>query len=189
MAQSEENKSFDDYKSPKFDQEEYVGCFRDVIKMNFSEVEECYVYRTCISLPCCKTDQTPVILRKKDNTIESVSRKLSDEEIANMTDKRKLKTICSYALSVNDTAENSKVAAKSQYDKLKNQGKPKDELDVYADSRGRNIGKFKITPEVGLLTAFKNGHANLLIYEGVDIENYRVKDFVDTVDYENDADK
>lgn len=171
----------------KFDQEENIGSFRDVILSNFSEVNECYVYRTCQNLPCCKNDQTPLIVRKQNQQTGKIPRKYSNEELEKMSDQKKLKEVCHYALSVNDTAENSIENAKRMYRKLLSKGLSAEELNAYADSRGRYVGLFKITSDVGMMTGFDNGHANLLLYEGVNLEEHRIKDFHEIIDYENDT--
>lgn len=168
-----------------FEQEKYVGHFREVISENFREVEALYVYRTCQSLPCNQNDRTPVRLRNLDEQGNPISRVYSPEETQDWNDARKLKEVCHYALSCNDTPENAANAALAQYNKLRLSGKPQEILDTYADSRGRYIGRFLITPDVGMISDFKNGHANLLVYEGVDLESTRDSDFAVEIDYED----
>lgn len=36
-----------------------------------------------------------------------------------------------------------------------------------------------------MISDFKNGHANLLVYEGVDLESTRDSDFAVEIDYED----
>lgn len=170
--------------SKRFACEEQIGCFRDVITNNFNEVDEVWVYRSCQTLPLSEDDQLPRPIRQDKRNDNRISHKLTEEEVASLSDKEKLKIVGHYALSVNESAEHCKNAAIAQYQRLVKKGKRREELDSYVAERGEYVGLLKITPDVGMLSGFNEyGHANLLLYEGVNLEEYRDKNYVDKIGY------
>lgn len=159
-----------------FQYEKNISPFRKLLIEHFSERDVCFVYRTIQDIPTTKDDQRPRILRDR-NVGKSIARVYSVEEIDNMPFEKQLRAVGSFGLSVNDSPEAAIDSCLSTYQKLQDKGVPAESLESYKKERGSYVAKFKISTDVGIMTDFYNHHANLYLYDGVDLEDLRVKEF------------
>lgn len=97
----------------KYAFEQHFSQFKDMIGKGYAAPEnELIVYRTCISCPVTKVDQTPIRLRGKKG--DQLPRIYTDEELSELSEDDILKEIGHYALSFNDSPESCEQAAKLQ---------------------------------------------------------------------------
>ncbi len=143
----------------------------DYIEANYCESSLC-VFRSTISSPPTEKDSTPQSKRDEAGKGQDLDMILTQEEVELMTDKDKKEYVGNLAISVFNSKEK---AEKSAIDFVRHVAKfSYEEAEVYLNERrGAFIVKMQLSPDVGLLeNRFnKKGHANLLLYEGVDIKN------------------
>lgn len=162
---------------------EYFYQFEEVIEKRFFQNEEMTLYRTCQSVPCSEDDKQARIFWMK-NGQEPVVQVYSEEELEMMDDDTKYHLVTKGALSFNTSPEAAIASAKAQDEKLKHERGGKKKSATYRAKRGYNVSKFDFPAGIGLVSETKYEHLNLITYRGVDIEDYRDKDFEDTVDYD-----
>lgn len=156
----------------------------DVIEKYYSEVDT-YAYRTVITIPPAELDMMPQKFRPKEYNPARVRSEVTKEFLDKKGESYKKRYVAEHALSVNKTEEDCLEALRKSYRNVKERA-GKDEADEYMQQkRGCYIAKIHITPQTGLMEEFDDkGHANLLLYEGVTIEelydmdyNYRKADY------------
>ncbi len=162
MAYTENNR--------KLRYEAELNPFMDFIEANYSESSLC-VFRSTLSDPPTEKDSTPQSKRSETERGEELELTLTKEDVEGMTDDEKKLYVGSLAISVFRSEEK---AQKNVFDMVKHIAKnfsPDEALAYLQDKRGPYIVKLQLSPDVGLLeNRFnKKGHANLLLYEGVDI--------------------
>lgn len=185
MSEIEKSEEKSISKEREFDQEHRVGVFRKTIFKNYKEIsEEIVAYRTVKLYPISTVDQLPLLARREKEGGQKVERHYSTEEIEQMSEIKIIKEIGHYAISINDSPENCEASAIKNFQRLRDNGATEEELQAYIEQRGEYIAKIRLTKECGLVTEFnKNGHANLLPYKDVILEEYRDKNFYHKINY------
>lgn len=168
-------------RSRGFKEEEYLAPFADHLALLGKDIpadETVEVYRTQHVIPVDEFGQTPNALRARKGTGRRISRKYSPDEVAALTPVERTKAVGKFGLSCNSSEEAAEASFMEGYKKLLDNGASEDELNEYVARRGEHICKFIITSDVGLLTEFRHNHANLYLYEGVDLESCRDKSYI-----------
>lgn len=147
--------------------------------------ETLVVYRTQDQIPVDDYGQQPRPLRKFGGN--AVNQRLTEEEVRSLPHKKRERIMGEWGLSCNDTEESARKNFLYTYESLKRKGASDEDLDSFVKERGKHICRYEITRETGLITPFdEHGHANLYLYEGVNLETLRDKEYnFKTIDYKN----
>lgn len=148
---------------------EYLVPFSEHIYKNYKPIEE-NVFRTFCTWPGTEHDLTPQIFREEAIHQNGVPPVLTQEEADSLSEKRKSQYVSKLVLSVNNSPEAAISSAKDTYQRLKEK-KSTDELENWKKQRGSIVVEIKSDSAVGLISEFSNNHANLLLYEGVELES------------------
>ena len=102
----------------------------------------------------------------------------TEEELDLMTESDKKKEVGHDAISVHDTEEREIKEARRAETSFPKKHTPEEAIAHQETARGRYVMKLHITPETGLISrTFHNGHGNVLLREGVKIEDILAKDY------------
>ena len=176
-------------KSPrKLKESEFLEPFMEYLEpacINIKPGKDLVIYRTQDEIPVDEYGQMP--RAKRNSLANSINRKLSKEEVEALSDKQREKFIGEWGLSCNISEEAARQSFLYTYKSKEERGASKEDLESYVHERGRYICRYIITEETGLITPFdKKGHANLYLYEGVNLENYRDKVYnFKTIEYKS----
>lgn len=148
----------------------------DYIQASYSESTVC-VFRSVISVPPTEVDATPQSKRLVPERGDELDLPLTQEDVEEMTEAEKKEFVADLAISVFVSKEK---AEKNVINMVRHIAKASshNEAKVYLEEkRGAYIVKVQLSPEVGMLeNRFnKKGHANLLLYEDVDIKDHIVE--------------
>lgn len=154
--------------------------------VNIKLGESLVIYRTQDEIPVDDYGQSPRPRRKMGGN--AINQRLTEEEIKALPQKKREKIMGEWGLSCNNTEEAALQSFLFTYQRLEKRGASKEDLESFVHDRGRFICRYKITNETGLITPFDaHGHANLYLYEGVNLEDYRDKEYNYTpIDYQKD---
>ena len=177
------------HKTPKLKDDEILNPFLEYLEpacMTIKPGESLMVYRTQDIIPVDEYGEWPRPRRRYGE--DAVKQKVSPEEVAAMTPKKRDKIMGEWGLSCNDSEESAIQGFLHTYRRLKQKGASEEDLAAFAKERGIHICRYIITEETGLITHFdEHGHANLYLYEGVFLENLRDKEYnFKTIDYQSD---
>lgn len=168
------------HKHYEFKEEEYIAPFLNHLELISQDIaidEPLVVYRTQHIIPVDEYGQTPNILRARKGIGRRTSRKYSKEEVENLTPEQRTSAIGKFGLSCNSSEEAAEASFIAGYKKLKQNGASEKELEEYIIRRGENICKYIITKDAALVTKFRNEHANIYLYRGVELEDCRDKSY------------
>lgn len=176
----------------KLKYESHLGPFRKYLKptcIDLKPGDVLVVYRTFDIVPVDDYGQTPRALRPPVK--EAVNRELTDEEVDTLSDNQRSRYMGEWGLSCNATEKDAIDSWLFTYNKLKRKGADVADLDAYCHERGKTLCRFNITTEIGMLTQFdEHGHSNLYLYEGVNLEDCRDKEYnYNILNYEEDDNK
>lgn len=173
-------------KSRRLQDETHLAPFRKKVLDGFVGREDCQVYRTVKDIPTGIEDQTPRDLRKHQVPGSALARIFTEEEVMSMSYDRALRAVGKFGLSVNDSADAAIRSCCATYRKLKDRGADPTELDRYKDSRGEFVVRLNIDSDKALMSEFKNHHANIFLYDGVNLNELIDSEFNPIkIDYEN----
>ena len=177
--------------TPKLKDEEILGAFMEYLVPTCIDIkpgENLIVYRTQDIIPVDDYGQAPRPRRKFGEN--AINRKLSNEEVQALSPKKREKILGDWGLSCNDSEEAARQSFLYTYKSLKQKGATQEELEAYVHDRGQYICRFILTNEVGLVTAAdEHEHRNIYLYEGVNLENFRDKEYnYTTIDYQQNED-
>ena len=166
----------DDSNTRKLKYEAELNPLMDFIQMEYCESSLC-VFRSVLSVPPTEIDSTPQSKRLMEFRPEELDLTLTKEEVDLMTDDEKKEYVGNLAISVFKSKEK---AEKNVKDFVKHIAKSysQEEAKAYLEERrGSYLAMLQLSPDIGLLEKKfnKRGHANLLIYEDVDISDYIVE--------------
>lgn len=127
------------------------------------------VFRTVRSNPPTEEDLVPL---KYQNVHEekSASIELSQELVDMLSESKKEREVSIRALSVNDTLETSIEKARESYKLFVAKGHTQEEIEAYKKKRGTFVTKLRITPDVGIITRFFDGHADVILYSDTELK-------------------
>ena len=177
--------------APKLKDDEILRPFMEYLEpacINIRPGESLIVYRTQDLVPVDEYGQSPRPRRKFGE--EALKQKLTDEEVRALTPKKREKIMGDWGLSCNDSEESARKSFLYTYQKHESKGASKEDLEAFVHERGIHICRYSITVDTGIITPFdEHGHANLYLYEGVNIESCRDKEYnYTTIDYQSDED-
>lgn len=164
----------------KFKEEIYLAPFLEhlgLICQTIEPNEPLVVYRTQHIIPVDEFGQTPNALRSRKGTGRRVSRIYTQEEVHNLSSEERSKAVGKYGLSCNPTEEAAEASFLEGYKKLLANDASQEEIDEYVRKRGEYICRFIITGEAALVTKFHKNHANIYLYDGVNLEDCRDKTY------------
>lgn len=177
--------------APKLKYDEILRPFLEYLEptcINFKPGEELIVYRTQDQIPVDDYGEAPRPRRKYGDDV--IKQKLTQEEVRALSPKKREKIMGEWGLSCNDSEESARKNFRYTYESLKQKGASEEDLKSFTIERGIHICRYIISGKVGLITPFdKHGHANLYLYEGVNLETLRDKEYnYKTIDYQTDED-
>jgi hypothetical protein len=174
--------------NPKLRYHETLDLFQDVIDRYYYE-DTIDVYRTVSTAPPTERDVIPQKFRNTDSAVKNLEIEYTEEDLEGFTDAEKREEVGHYAISVNRSPEKCEKEARRAYRKFK-ATHTAERAEEYKQSRGPYIAKFHIQPQHGKISKFdKKGHANFLLYEGVNLDDVWDPNFPLTyIDYDNDPD-
>ena len=164
----------DNRKKLKYESE--LDPFMDFIQTEYCESTLC-VFRSVLSVPPTEIDSTPQSKRLLDFIPNEFDLQLTKEEVKLMTDGERREYVGNLAISVFKSKDK---AQKNVREFVKHIAKSysHEEAKVYLEERrGPYVVQLQLSPDVGLLEKKfnKKGHANLLLYEDVDIKDHIVE--------------
>lgn len=140
--------------------------FPDIIEANFAyKFGAQIVYRTVRNNPPEESDFIPLTYQEVSG-VKKVEVALSQTLVDKMSGPRKYNAVSDRALSINDTLEHSIEKARESYQRFLAKGHTPEEAEAYKQKRGTFVTKLRITPDLGIVTRFTDGHAEFLPYEG-----------------------
>ena len=153
--------------------------FGDVIGKEFKfDFDEMYVYRTSLTTPPTDIDTLPKHRRDELTMGKPYEFEYTPEEIAEMDYEEKKGLVTKEGMSVHQTLSKAISEAKRAYRKQKERlGEEAGERFIV--ERGSFIMRLRINNKVGLISDFHRTtkHANVLLKEGVTIEDILDKEF------------
>ena len=166
----------DDSNKRKLKYESELNPLMDFIQTEYCESSLC-VFRSVLSVPSTEIDSTPQSKRLMEFRAEELDFQLTKEDVDIMTDEEKKEYVGNLAISVFKSKEK---AEKNVKDFVKHIAKSysQEEAKAYLEERrGRYVAMLQLSPDIGLLEKNfnKRGHANLLLYEDVDINSHIVE--------------
>ena len=189
-----------DHNKRKLKYESELNPLIDFIQTEYCESSLC-VFRSVLSVPPTEIDSTPQSKRLLDFRPEEFDLQLAKEDVDLMTDGEKREYVGNLAISVFKSKEK---AEKNVKDFVRHIARSysQEEAKVYLEERrGPYVVQLQLSSDVGLLERKfnKKGHANLLLYEDVDIKDHivevyppiRFEEIISTIKNEgtNDGDK
>lgn len=165
-----------DINKRKLKYESELNPFMDFIQSEYCESSLC-VFRSVLSIPPTEIDSTPQSKRLLDFRTDELDIQLSKEDVDLMTDEERKEYVGNLAISV---FKSSDKAQKNVREFVRHIAKSysNEEAKAYLEERrGPYVVRLQLSPEVGLLEKKfnKKGHANLLLYEDVDIKDHIVE--------------
>lgn len=150
--------------------------------------ESIIVYRTQSHVPVDEYGQLPRPRRKYGDA--AILQKLTKNEVDALPQKKRERIMAEWGLSCNNTEDAAQASFINTYKKLQKRGASKEDLEAFVQDRGNLICRYILTCDAGIITAFDDtGHANFYLYEGVELEAYRDKNYgFTTIDYQNEED-
>lgn len=178
-------------KTPKLKEDEVLEPFLEYLEpacIKLRPGDELIIYRTQGEVPVDDFGQAPRPRRRQGD--KAIKQKFTKEEVKSLPPQKRDRFIGESGLSCNDSEESARRSFLSTYKKLKEKGASEEDLKAFASERGIYICRYKFTGEHGLITPFnRNGHANLYLYEGVNLESLRDKEYnFKTIEYQTDED-
>lgn len=173
----------------RFKYDDLLGKVPHVVDKYYSEMD-IYVYRTAVNNPPTDFDITPNRRRTEGTQGKAFEFQYTEEDLAFFTEKELKIEIGHDGVSVHQTLEKAISEAKryvTGYAKKHTQ----EEVDYYKyHQRGVNVMRLHLVPSLGVISGFdKNRHANILLYEGVKIEDLWDPSFeIVTFNYDNNED-
>lgn len=163
-----------DRKKLRYEKE--LSPFSDYIDTHYSE-SDLTVFRNTLTNPPSPDDSIPQIKRDMEGHSSELELEFTEEEVAEMTEQDKKDFVAERAISVFKTAEKCRASVKDIVRHIFRKSSYDEALFYLQNRRGPYIEEIKLTEDVGLLECRfnKKGHANLLLYEGVDIRDYTVR--------------
>ena len=145
----------------------FEGTIKD--KYKFKEVE---VFRTVRTNPPTDEDLIPLHYQHV-NSLEFFPLEITQDIVDALSDEEKGREVGHRALSMIKTSEKCiKEARRALRSYIENKKPSHEAIEDYKKKRGMYVAKFKITPNIGLITDFHKGtHAQVLLYEDVKIED------------------
>lgn len=154
-----------------------LALFHDTISTYYSE-RMVDVYRTVMTNPPTDDDLVPQRYRHKSSTeINEMLIEYTEEDVAELSDKEKRDEVSGDAISVNTSPEKCRASALNTYRTVKRKY-PAPIPDEFKANRGPFVIRLNIRPEYGILSKPKKGHINLLLREGVHIEDIWDKNYI-----------
>lgn len=163
---------------------ETLDNFSDIIEEHFYECEV-DVYRTSVSNPPSDFDITPRRRRNAGEQGQELPFAYTQEEIGLMDYDMKKAEVGQDAISVHKTEQNEIKEAKRSAAKFEKKHSPEETEYYKYHQRGAFVMKLHITPDKALVSKKfhrTTGHGNILLREGVTIEDlldksYEIKPF------------
>lgn len=149
---------------------QYLNPFSAYIDKNFKELES-PPFRTFCTVPGTEIDITPQVMRNSENRPARVPPILTKDEADALPEEKKKRFVESLALSVNDSPQYAIESARQTHRRLIEKGKPHDEIERWKKERGCFVVELNISQRLGLISDFINHHANLLLYDDVDVKD------------------
>lgn len=157
------------------------------LKVASREIDSLYhpadvkVYRTFVSKPPTDIDIQPQALREGDDGA-IVESGLSQETYDSLKIKQKLEYLSKRSLSVNDTKETAIASGRKTYKSVaKRYGE--DAADLFMkEERGTYVGGIVLKPHQAKITAFKKGHAEVILSQDMKPEDIEI--FEELTEYE-----
>lgn len=169
---------------------EVLDPFLDVIDEFYYECD-IEVYRTAVNNPPTEFDITPKIHRFEGTQGKELPFAYTQEDIDSMEVEEKRIEVGHHAISVHKTeAKEIKEARRSAVSFEKNHSEEETE-DYKYNQRGTYVMKLHITPDKALVSRTfhsSTGHANVLLREGVKIEDLLVEEY-EIKEFKYDDDK
>lgn len=143
------------------------------------------VYRTFISKPPVDLDLQPQALRK-DEDGELVESGLTQEAYDALNKKKKKEYMAKRSLSVNDSKEAAVASAVKTYNSVAERfGEEAADLFMEHD-RGTYVGGIVLKPHQAKITAFKGGHANVILSQDVKPEDIEIFEELTKYEYKEE---
>lgn len=161
----------------KFKYEEELKPFKPFIYEHYKPLNG-VVYRNFLSDPPTEKDFTPQSKRPSDDQPPPKPLPITDEQVANMPDRRKAKYVGARALSVYQSLEACVSSTMFWVNKIAQNYSVTEAVAYLNEKRGNIIYAVRITEDMGVIeNEFdKTGHANFLPYESVEWNEAVIRD-------------
>lgn len=164
--------------------EELIVAKREIAELYHPAIDV-KVYRTFVDNPPSEIDTTARAFRDRDEGAV-VAGGLSQEAYDKLKRKKRIDYISDRSLSVNDSREAAEVSGKKTY-----QGVACRFDEEYAEAfleneRGTYIGGVILREGQAIMTDFKNGHAEVILNDGVRPEDLEIFEELTKYDYKDE---
>lgn len=146
--------------------------FADIIEERYDS-KTVEVFRTVRTNPPTDEDLVP-LQYQHTNSLEYYPLEITQDVVDVLSKDEKVKEVGRRSLSVNETCDKCiKEARRSFNSYVKKKNPTQEAIEDYKKNRGVYVAKFKITPELGIITNFHKTtkHAQVLLYDNVKIED------------------
>ncbi len=166
-------------------QEELIIAKREIAELYHPVLEETRVYRTFVTAPPSEIDVTARAYRNREDGAV-VRGGLAQEEYNAKTKKKKIEYISERSLSVNESRQASEDSGRRTY-----QSVARKYGDEYAElfmenERGAYVGGIILKAGQAIMTDFKKGHAEVILNEGVNVEDLEIFDALTKYEYKDE---
>ena len=175
--------------------------FMEYIKAHYHESSET-VFRSTLSSPPTEADSKPQLKRVIDEHLDELDWQITEEDVAEMSEKEKCDYVSERALSVFNSLSKCKANVINLITHIAKKYSYNEAATYLNERRGAFIVELALTEEAGLIEKRydKKGHQNFLPYDGVLIDKFIVNTYGpldiddilkpdDTVKIKDDGDK
>lgn len=158
--------------------ENELSPFMDFIKAHYHESCET-VFRSTLTKPPTEADSTPQLKRDIKDRVEELDLQITEEDVAEMSEKEKGEYVSERALSVFKSLPKCEANVINLINHIAKKFSYEEAATYLNDRRGAFIVELALTEEAGLIEQRfdKKGHKNLLPYDDVLIDKYIVNTF------------
>lgn len=164
--------------------EELVVAKREIAEL-YHPVVNMKVYRTCVTNPPSEIDITPKSYRNREEDA-AIRGGLSQEEFDALNRKKKIEYLSDRSLSVNDSRERAEASGRHSYQTMVKKFDEETAEIFMKEERGTYIGGFILKQGQALMTGFVNGHADVILDEGVRPEDLEIFEELTENDYKDE---
>ena len=166
-------------------QEELIVAKQEIDELYHPVLEDTKVYRTFVTAPPSELDITARAYRNREENAE-VRSGLVQEKYNSLKRKQKIEYISERSLSVNDSRQASEDSGRRTYKSV-----AKKYGDEYAEmfmenERGTYVGGIILKAGQAMMTDFKNGHAEVILNEGVKVDDLELFEELTKYEYKEE---
>ncbi len=164
--------------------EELLVAKREIAELYHPAVDV-KVYRTCVTNPPSEKDVTAKSYRNREEDAV-VSGGMSQEEYDALKKNKKKEYLSERSLSVNDSRERAETSGKQSYQTMLKKF-DEETADIFMQKeRGTFIGGFILREGQAIMTDFVKGHADVILNEGVGVEDLEIFEELTKYDYKDE---